>query len=1763
MEENNRNKKANQTPKGKKILAAVMSAVLVCVAIICVFWGQKDDVDTNVDAPVVQEEAQKMTASDEETLRKLLKEDSNLEICVDKDMEITKGFEVNGTKKLTGNAELKMALDAEFEQGLLMVTEGTSLVMDGLVLNGNYVADGIQMEPNATLEYLSGTIKLTDAFGIQANGKVTIKDVSIDEALHTGISAESGCELLMEGGTIKNSASYDMWVCKEAIVEITDNAVFEGNYGSDVIRSYGTLNVTGGTFSAGQNTYIFRNHNKLNIAGKDGEYVECFNSGYAVVCNRDGGETNISRLWVHDTSRHAVVMVNGKTTIKDSKFETTGTHAIEAQGGDLVVENVTVKNSGNSGLEARAGATVSIKDFSVDGCKGIGIASRGANITGENIKLTNIGRYGVTCGKLEKSEGFLTLKNTEITKAEKASVYAYENGTVELVDVKISNGNARGIYTYKQGSVTMSGNSIIENMKNGGVRTDGKFVLNSGEIRDNDTEQSGAGVYIGKNGSFVMNGGSIYNNDGGLRGGGICVTEGTVTINDGKIYKNTCADNGGGIYAQKTSVVNLVKGSITENKSAKEGDGICIVSKETKVTMQSGFYLGKNDVKVNNVEAVFRIEGNTLSKHSAADPLLLTPNHDAKVGTVVATCKNANIANSIAAAVGAGDGSYKIIQKDKNFTIDYTVADMDMTGADTKFVSSFEELKEAILGTTGKRNIVLTSNIVMKDRIRLNGGSTIRIKDDGNQRTITREKDYTGNFFVTHYGTGLYLEATKQGNLVLDGTYASTANVEKVNSLVRTSGSTIVRNVAFQNNGSLHKDTQTRGAFVRQLYGDSAIYDSTFNGGLCRTGGAVMIDAGKGYIQGSTFTNNQSIIGGGAVRANADTKLEIVDSVFTENKAGTSGGVLAAVEKANVTIKDTKFVNNEANSYGGALYIQDESTTVTVTGSTFEANKSKGGGAIYLTAKADLTTKDSKFVSNTTKQGDAYYNGGAIETRGTYVDENSSFDGNVGKTGGAVAVMLGKATFTGKDANAVFFANEVQGEKFSKGGAIYVDQGSAVIKNYTFTGNKALIESDSMGGALCANKDATIDVEKCTFEANESKKGGSAIMVSGGAKVTSKESIFKNNVATAEAGNGGAVRSDGTYEDTNSTFENNSGRNGGAIAVMAGKAALTKTEENTTAKFSNNTAAKNGNAIFVQNAGASLEVTGYLFEGNVSSTSGVAIYVEGPNTTQGLEGGNATLAGTTYQKLNADNESEKKQTVQCKGTLVSDDFEAKVGTTYYTTFERGLSAVTDGKTVYVLKDVEIEAQQQIKKNVVITNAPGKNVAIKLNKDFTTSYMFAINADYSLVVGTDNAEETGTIVIDGNGKKGRAINNSGTFILQKNATISNMQYSDWGVAIMNRNTAYVYGSIKDCTLALGTVTKGGIILNAGGSVLLEIDGKEFTNNKVTQTDKAAVGGFIMAQPAMGTGNTSNQTADINIKGGTFTGNTVDGNGAVLSANPAEAITVTITGGTFSNNSATGNGGVISIGNSQVTVNISGSSFSGNSAVSGGAIYSLGVLNVNTDQTGETVDVIFSENEAKATGGGGAIFVSGSSVSNIKYTKFEENFATGSAGGMLSINETGIVRYYNCIIKGNYTTATQNGGAIYAKGTDSNKKAYFYGKDCQFEGNTSSSNGGAIILQAYSEAVLEGTAADAKFTANTCAANKKGSAIFVNNTAFLYIKGYTFVNGSGTTQSINLASASAKCFYYNLTGTLDTDYSFTTTPSSASNNDWTMPSWVNAN
>jgi predicted outer membrane repeat protein len=145
------------------------------------------------------------------------------------------------------------------------------------------------------------------------------------------------------------------------------------------------------------------------------------------------------------------------------------------------------------------------------------------------------------------------------------------------------------------------------------------------------------------------------------------------------------------------------------------------------------------------------------------------------------------------------------------------------------------------------------------------------------------------------------------------------------------------------------------------------------------------------------------------------------------------------------------------------------------------------------------------------------------------------------------------------------------------------------------------------------------------------------------------------------------------------------------------------------------------------------------------------------------------------------------------------------------------------------------------------------------------------------------------------------------------------------------------AVRDVTLADGSASSGGAILNVGGRV--DIANVVFSGNTAS-----SYGGAI-----------ENASGAVTVFDSTFSGNSAFAGGAIENANGA---TLTVERSTFSGNSALPGG---AISNLRGTVEITNSTFTGNSGFVGGALYNLSFATI------QVTNSTFSGNSASASQG----------------------------------------------------------------------------------------------------------------------------------------------------------------------------------------------------
>ena len=271
-----------------------------------------------------------------------------------------------------------------------------------------------------------------------------------------------------------------------------------------------------------------------------------------------------------------------------------------------------------------------------------------------------------------------------------------------------------------------------------------------------------------------------------------------------------------------------------------------------------------------------------------------------------------------------------------------------------------------------------------------------------------------------------------------------------------------------------------------------------------------------------------------------------------------------------------------------------------------------GGAAIYNWYDGVLTVSGSNFTNNIKnyKNGDRLV--GAITTIGNATVIGSNFVNNAGRWGGAISATgaeLRKNSSTLTVSNTIFKDNSAL-----YAGAVYIwgsnyNIADCVFDNNTAFGKGNMTPNNNNGGALVVsqvsrfNEPITGTISGSKFTNNKAQYGGAAYFNKGFVTIT--DSVFENNVATAE---GGAVDfSHASVKDlvvsiNNSSFVGNK-------APVAGAIFTNVDSKITNSNFTKNTASKGG-AVLNEN-GAKLTVDNSTFKDNAADGYGGAVFNNG------------------------------------------------------------------------------------------------------------------------------------------------------------------------------------------------------------------------------------------------------------------------------------------------------------------------------------------------------------------------------------------------------------------------------------------------------------------------------------------------------------------------------------------------------------------------
>lgn len=319
------------------------------------------------------------------------------------------------------------------------------------------------------------------------------------------------------------------------------------------------------------------------------------------------------------------------------------------------------------------------------------------------------------------------------------------------------------------------------------------------------------------------------------------------------------------------------------------------------------------------------------------------------------------------------------------------------------------------------------------------------------------------------------------------------------------------------------------------------------------------------------------------------------------------------VDSNGATFTDVVFgvmSNGVPGTPAGGAAVRGQGSAIAMTRVTAADGWSNGRGGFLYQTLGTLSIADSSFVG-----WDSYLSGGALYTANVAVSvRNTTFNsGYALANGGAIAVDDGSLSLIGSHLTSN------TAEAGSAGALLATKTADVTIDSSTFDTNTA---DNGYGGAIEAYGASTPSLFSSTFTGNSARRGGAVDASDVDIDVTN--CVFTSNVATAvpsplETLGGGALALAATGKGVatvasirGSTFEDNTGADGGAVWAYGALQAL----DITTSKMTANTATRSGGALYLypvdsdRNADK-INVVGNTFRQSEATAEGGAVYYDG------------------------------------------------------------------------------------------------------------------------------------------------------------------------------------------------------------------------------------------------------------------------------------------------------------------------------------------------------------------------------------------------------------------------------------------------------------------------------------------------------------------------------------------------------------------------
>ena len=1163
-----------------------------------------------------------------------------------------------------------------------------------------------------------------------------------------------------------------------------------------------------------------------NTAFGKGNMTPNNNNGAAIVVTDTGKDITGAITGSNFTNNKAqyggaIYICEGNIAISDSLFEN---NSADVEGGAIDIDSainnpvVTVENSKfvnntpqaiHNSKELHLGIeTFTDLQNAIDFVDGILTLD-------SDIVMTDDEAAGFVGGVAINKDIVIDGKGHTISAEDLGRIFSIGEGfTVTLTNATLINGRAtEGGAIYNDGSLTLSDVKLSDNAADsygGAVFNNGELVVSDSVFDSNDivnrgsasVDYGGAAIYNWYDGTLTVSGSNFTNNIKNYKNGdrlvGAIATIGDATISD-SYFVNNAGRWGGAISASGYLIAGDDVNTLTVSGSTfKENGGL----------YGAGIFVWGSDFTVS--DCVF-------DKNTAFGKGNMTPNNN-NGAAIEVTDTNKAIAGIITGS------NFTNNKAQYGGAIDICEGNIKIT--DSEFVNNSADVEGGAIDIStvkGNPEVSISGSKFINNSASY-GGAIVNVKD-----LTVRNTEFVNNTpdaIFNYVGFG--------GNLDL--------GIENFTDL--------------QNAIGLVTGTLTLNQNVVMTDDEAANF---VNGVIINKN--IRID-GKGHtIDAKNLGRIFEIDGGFAVT--------LTNATLINGKADNGGAIY---NDGSLTLSDVKLSDNAADSYGGAVFNNGE---LVVSDSVFDSNDivnrgsasvDYGGAAIYNWKEGTLKVTNSNFTNNIKnyKNGDNLV--GAITTIGNATVSGSNFVNNSGRWGGAISATgaeLRKNSSTLTVSNTIFKDNSAL-----YAGAVYIwgsnyNIADCVFDNNTAFGKGNMTPNNNNGGALVVsqvskfNEPITGTISGSKFTNNKAQYGGAAYFNKGFVTIT--DSVFENNIATAE---GGAVDfSHASVKDlvvsiNNSSFVGNK-------APVAGAIFTNVDSKITNSNFTKNTASKGG-AVLNEN-GAKLTVDNSTFKDNAADSYGGAVLNNGElivtnsvfdandilnRGSAGVDHGGAAIYNWENAKLDI---SKSNFTNNIKNYVNGDRLVGAVTTIGNATIRDsyfvnnsgrwgGALAATGGVSGSAINTISVDGTKFVNNTALYggamfvwaSNYTISNSVFDNNSAFGKGDMSPNNNNGgALIVTQDNIPVSGKIVNSNftNNKAqygGAAWINEGTVDIDGSNFINNTATTAAGAIGFDPQYAKIIATVDSSKFVNNTAgSRAGAIYNLGD---LTVSGSEFDNNK---------------------------------------------------------------------------------------------------------------------------------------------------------------------------------------------------------------------------------------------------------------------------------------------------------------------------------------------